>query len=109
VTDAQRFAAVKECPRFDTCAAPRCPLDPMGRRCVELPGADQCGARRFDREAIALRHPGLLPDGGLTTDEIGREARGSKGRERWAAMTAQEQAAQRARLTQNKGIVNAGI
>ena len=81
----------------------------MGRRCIELPGADQCKSRRFDREAIALRHPGLLPDGGLTTHEIGRDARGARGRERWAAMTAQEQAAVRGRLTQNKGIANAGI
>jgi hypothetical protein len=50
----------------------------MGRRCIELDGADQCEARRFDREAIALRHPTLLPDGGLTPDEVGRDARGAK-------------------------------
>ena len=81
----------KECPSFYSCSCNVCPLDfDMAKR-FALPEEEECRAHRPTRVAIAARYPDL-PTGGLTYAEVARDARRSKARERWAAMSPEERA-----------------
>lgn len=64
-----------ECPRFDLCSAPKCPLDTFYKeRGPKLKGEEVCKLRKSSRLRIANRYPReATPYGGLT----GREYSGS--------------------------------
>ena len=72
----------EECPSFQRCSAPLCPLDPQVELRVYRPGEPTCRAERPTREAIAARYPGVLPWRGLLPKERKRDA----GKARWAAL-----------------------
>jgi len=95
------FQPMYECPRYQHCAAPVCPLDTqMLDRGGAHPGDEACGARRATRLAIAASRPNgaSLPTGGLTQREIGNDARGAKAKKRWANMSPEDRAAKLAKL-----------
>ena len=54
------------CPHFDTCDAPKCPLDELYDVRVKLPGDETCTLRKVDR----LRLGADLPKRGLFPAEI---------------------------------------
>jgi hypothetical protein len=83
----------RECPSYQRCGAPLCPLDPDMHKRVALPGEDECRARRSIREAIAARYPGVLRNGGLKASEIARDRRRALARARWEAMSEEERKA----------------
>jgi len=90
-----------ECPRYQHCAAPVCPLDvQMLDRGGSHPAEAGCGARRATRLAITARHPNgsALPTGGLTQREIGNDKRGASSKKRWDAMSPEDRAAKLAKL-----------
>jgi hypothetical protein len=72
----------RECPQFQKCNAPLCPLDPDVSHRHALPGEPRCRATRRTREAIAARYPGELPTGGLKPKEVNADKRRAK----WAAL-----------------------
>lgn len=82
----------RECPSFQRCAAPLCPLDPDMEKRVGLEGEEECRATRRTREAIAARYPGVLKTGGLKASEVARDRRRAQMRERWEAMSEEERA-----------------
>jgi len=96
-TDNKDYPA-RECPSFQTCGAPICPLDPLMEKRWAAPGEEECRALRSTREAIAARYPGVLPTGGLKLSEIARDKRRAKAKARWDALTPEQQAEQRAKL-----------
>ena len=59
------------CPHFDTCDAPKCPLDALYDVRVKLPGDETCTLRKVDR----LRLGADLPKRGLFPAEIAAYAR----------------------------------
>jgi hypothetical protein len=56
---------MRECPSFDYCSAPRCPLDPDIDDRISLKGEDKCKAQKPTRMKIAEKYPNLLPYKGL--------------------------------------------
>ena len=42
-TEQDCLKIMEQCPRFDFCSAPKCPLDLWEDRRTELPGEDKCG------------------------------------------------------------------
>ena len=89
----------RECPSYQRCGAPLCPLDPDMHKRVALPGEEECRAKRSTREAIAARYPGVLRNGGLKASEIARDRRRALARARWEAMSEEERKARKAKLT----------
>jgi len=82
----------KECPSFDTCSAPKCPLDPdIELRSDRLSGEEKCKAHKPTRMKIGAKYPDLLPYGGLT----GREF---KGKMAWEGKSEDEKRAVKERL-----------
>ena len=60
----------EECPSFNTCSAPKCPLDPdIDSRVRRLEGEEKCKAQKPTRIKIGEKYPNLLPYGGLTKRE----------------------------------------
>ena len=59
----------RECPSFNNCSAPRCPLDPEIKDRIRLKGEEKCVAWKTTRLKIAQRYPNLLKYGGLTARE----------------------------------------
>lgn len=78
--------AFESCPRFQSCNANDCPLDPdaalHGGRRSSLPGEEPCRAQRVVRERIASAH-GLAAGFPLLSLERERDAR----RARWRALS----------------------
>ena len=59
-----------ECPQFNHCSAPRCPLDPdIDLRSQRYPEEDKCKAQKPTRVRIGLKHSEVLPHKGLTKKE----------------------------------------
>lgn len=58
-----------ECPRFDNCGAPKCPLDPEMMSRNRYPGEEKCKAQKPTRYKIGKKYPELLKYQGLTTKE----------------------------------------
>ncbi len=59
-----------ECPSFNVCAAPKCPLDQdIDLRSNRLPGEEKCRSHKPTRVRIGSKYPNLLPYGGLTKRE----------------------------------------
>jgi len=58
-----------ECPSFDSCSAPLCPLDPDIDKRIRYPDEDKCKAHKTTRERIGRKYPELLPYQGLTKRE----------------------------------------
>ena len=83
----------EDCPSFNACSAPRCPLDPdISIRVGTLPGEEKCRAHKPTREKIGKQYPALLPYGGLTKREF-------NGRKRWDELTPAKKQASLARLS----------
>ena len=59
----------EECPSFNVCSAPKCPLDPDISLRNKLSGEDKCTAQKPTRIRIGLKHPQLLQFKGLTKRE----------------------------------------
>jgi len=57
---------MEQCPRFQTCEAPCCPLDELWDVRVKLPGDEACSLRKADR----LRLGADLPKHGLFQGEL---------------------------------------
>lgn len=61
---------MQECPSFNDCSAPKCPLDSdIDERSPRLPGEDKCKAHKPTRQRIARKYSELLPYKGLTKKE----------------------------------------
>jgi len=59
-----------ECPSFNVCSAPKCPLDPnIDLRSRRLPDEDKCKAQKPTRLKIGKKYLQLLPYKGLTKKE----------------------------------------
>ena len=81
---------IMECPRFDICSAPICPLDRLwATRWPADPDDETCKAKRSTREEIASRYP-ALKNGGLTQVEITNDQRSALYKARLAAMTPED-------------------
>jgi hypothetical protein len=86
----------KECPSFDTCSAPKCPLDPdIELRTDRLSGEEKCKAHKPTRMKIGAKYPDLLPYGGLT----GREF---KGKMAWEGKSEDEKRAVKERFEKTR-------
>jgi hypothetical protein len=87
---------IMECPRWDICSAPTCPLDRLwaARDIIADPDDEVCKARRSTREEIAARHP-ALKNGGLTQAEIANDRRSVLYKARLAAETPEQAEARR--------------
>ncbi len=72
-----------ECPSFNVCSAPLCPLDPDRDERVSSKGEDKCRANRPTRERIGEKHANLLPYKGLTKREY-------DGKKRWEGLPPQK-------------------
>ena len=61
----------EDCPKFEICSAPKCPLDPFyGQRVQRLSNEEKCTARKSTRLKIASTYSDTkLPYGGLTGRE----------------------------------------
>ena len=70
---------MEECPSFNACGAPRCPLDPDYSIRIRYPEEDKCRAHKPTRNRIALKYPELLPNKGFTP----KEASGKKLQGNW--------------------------
>jgi len=81
----------ESCPRYSSCSANVCPLDPDQDKRAFLPGESRCGVARTIRVRIAAAYPTLLPRGGLTLREHAAART-------WAAMPASQREATLARL-----------
>lgn len=91
-----------ECPSFDICSAPKCPLDPdIKERDGRYPEEEKCRANKPTRQKISMKYPNLLPYQGL----FGREWHG---RQRWLALTPEQRneiataGAKRLKLAKNR-------
>ena len=64
-------APYEDCPKFDDCSAPKCPLDPyQSVRSHRLEGEEKCTAQKRTRLRIAKNYDmDLLSYGGLTGQE----------------------------------------
>lgn len=91
-------APFERCPQFESCSAPRCPLDPDADGRDALPGEPKCLARRSTRLAIAADYPELLPLRGLTHHELVRESRSIAAKSRWQNMSEESRAKRLANL-----------
>jgi len=60
----------RECPGFEKCSAPRCPLDPEVDTFKRLSGEDKCRAQKPTRTRIGKRYPEVLIYQGLTKKEF---------------------------------------
>lgn len=61
---------MEECPQFNYCSAPLCPLDPdIDLRSRRYPEEDKCKAQKPTRIKIGLKHSQVLPRYGLTKRE----------------------------------------
>jgi hypothetical protein len=60
---AENTKRMETCPRFDTCDAPKCPLDALYDVRVYLRGDEKCRARKATRIALgeSLPNHGLFP------------------------------------------------
>jgi len=59
------------CPSFDTCLAPKCPLDEDYEKYTRLSGEDKCKALKKTRLQIVKDHPEIeLKFGGFTPKEF---------------------------------------
>jgi hypothetical protein len=45
ITEKQNIENIKQCPRFETCSIPKCPLDFFMSERVELPEDERCPLR----------------------------------------------------------------
>ena len=63
-----------ECPRFENCSAPKCPLDPSHNERVSYPKEEKCLAQKRTRIKVGVKYPEVLKYKGLT----GREYNGYK-------------------------------
>lgn len=90
----------EECPSFDDCSVNACPLHPDYLKLPTSPydPETKCRSLRATREAIAARHPGLLPTQGVLTRELTSDKRSLLARARWNALTPEEQAEKRDEL-----------
>jgi hypothetical protein len=79
------------CSRFQSCSAPRCPLDPDIEKHVTLPGEKRCTMAKATRVKYAAAAGDPMVDG-LT----GRER---SGKARWDAMTPAEREEAKMRLS----------
>ena len=59
----------EDCPNFNTCNAPKCPLDPDINTRIKYADEDKCKAQKKTRIAVAKKHPNVLPYNGLTGQE----------------------------------------
>ena len=62
----RNHARIESCPRYESCDAPKCPLDELVDLRVKLPGDSTCTLRKADR----LRLGAGLPKRGLFPAEI---------------------------------------
>jgi len=62
----EEYAVLSSCPQFDTCDAPKCPLDALYDVRVYLRGEKRCRARKATRIALGAG----LPNHGLFAREI---------------------------------------
>lgn len=62
----------EDCPQFDICSAPKCPLDPdYHMRTARQKGEERCNARKTTRLKIAKMYPEItLPYQGMTGREF---------------------------------------
>ena len=58
-----------DCPSFNTCSSPKCPLDPECNDGMRYPEEPKCKAEKPTRIKIGTRYPELLPLKGLTSKE----------------------------------------
>ena len=60
------------CPKFDSCSAPKCPLDSQYHtRTQRFPEEERCTARKSVRLRIVMDNPGYItPYGGRTAHEF---------------------------------------
>ncbi len=59
-----------ECPSFENCSAPKCPLDPnINERTIRYPEEAKCKAHKPTRYEIGKKYPNMLPFQGLTKRE----------------------------------------
>ena len=98
-------AVARRCPQWHSCSAPLCPLDPLYHERRDKPDDPRCRALKSTRlriveectaEGVDTVH--YLVAGGLTPQEVTRQAASDRGRARWEAMTPEEQEAALARL-----------
>ncbi len=71
----------KECPRFDSCSANDCPLNPMKLESLPDDPETECRAQPSVRLMIADMYN--LSNRGMTDKEIKREARRIRAKKRW--------------------------
>lgn len=61
----------EDCPRFDSCSVPKCPLDPFYHQRHRETGDKSCNIEKQVRLRIAAKYPDIkLPYGGLTPSEF---------------------------------------
>lgn len=65
--ETQNTKIMEECPQFDTCSAPKCPLDSFIDKRVETEGDAKCKMEKNVRLRIGEKHG--LPKKGLTNAE----------------------------------------
>lgn len=59
----------QECPSFNACSAPKCPLDPEIESRTSYPDEEKCRAEKPTRYKIGSKYPKALPCQGLTKRE----------------------------------------
>lgn len=73
---------MEECPQFQSCSAPKCPLDEGYNKRVKLTGEDKCKTHKATRVKISLKYPEVkLICGGLTPQESAGQRQGDRLRE----------------------------
>lgn len=97
----------RECPSYERCSAPLCPLDPRQSERHAEPGDERCRAERPTRARIAALYPDLLPGGGLTAREIARDMHSADAHARLAAMTPAQREDVAARLARGRAALAA--
>lgn len=82
---------MKHCSRFDSCDAPKCPLDPLIDSRLDLEGNDKCGMAKATRhrywESMPDRLKRYLPYEGYFRTELTRM---STARRKWDSLTEEE-------------------
>jgi len=105
----------EECPKFNRCSVNRCPLSKDYSKLITMwmeTASDgklvpftgdpetKCKASIKVREKIAFNYPQLLPNFGLTDDELIRKRQGLAARLKWDSLPEEEKAARIARLAE---------
>lgn len=94
----------EECSSFDDCSVNACPLHPDYLKFTTSPydPETKCKALRRTREAIAARHPGLLPTQGVLTRELTKDKRSLASKARWDALSEEEKEKYRSILAKGR-------